>query len=157
MKYLITGCFCLCLVASAPSFTADKIYQSVDEHGNPTFSDSVPANAVEAEAIEVSPAPMVDPEAEASKRRAQEAINAADEGQKQRDLAKQEKRVAIEAAQQRVRAAEANLAAAKVVREGDRQGLAGGGSRLTPEYHRRVDAAAQELAQAQQALQQAQR
>ena len=43
MKYLITGCFCLCLVASAPSFSADKIYQSVDEHGNPTFSDSVPA------------------------------------------------------------------------------------------------------------------
>lgn len=157
MKYLITGCFCLCLAASPPSFAADKIYQSVDEQGNPTFSDSVPADAVEAEAIEVSPAPMVDPEAEASKRRAQEAIEAADEGQRQRDLAKQEKRAAIEAAQQRVQAAEANLAAAKVVGEGDRQGLAGGGSRLTPEYHRRVDAAAQELAQAQQALQQAQR
>lgn len=157
MKYLITRCFSLCLVASVQSVSADKIYQSVDEHGNPTFSDSVPADAVEAEAIELPSAPMVDPEVGASQRRAQEAINAADEGQKQRDMAQQEKDAAIETAQQRVEAAEANLAAAKVVREGDRRGLAGGGSRLTPEYQNRVDAAEQELARAQQALQHAQR
>jgi multidrug efflux pump subunit AcrA (membrane-fusion protein) len=152
MKRLIIGCCLLGLAVPATSTAAEKIYESVDEQGNRTFSDSVPADAVAVEAIVVPAAPEPDAEVEASKQRAEDAVRAADESQKQRDLAKQQQRAATEAAQQRVQAAEANLADAKIVREGDRQGIAGGGSRLTPEYQRRVQAAEQQLQQAQEAL-----
>ena len=157
MKRLIIGCFVLGQAVPAPSTAADKIYESVDEQGNRTFSDSVPADAVAAEAIEVPAAAEPDAEVEDSKQRAEDAIRAADENQKQRDLARQQQGAATEAAQQRVLAAEAKLADAKIVREGDRRGIAGGGSRLTPEYQRRVQAAEQELRQAQEALKRAER
>ena len=157
MKRLIIGCFFLGLAVPAPSTAADKIYESVDEQGNRTFSDSVPTDAVAAEAIEVPAAAEPDAEVEDSKQRAEDAIRAADENQKQRDLARQQQGAATEAAQQRVLAAEAKLADAKIVREGDRRGIAGGGSRLTPEYQRRVQAAEQELRQAQEALKRAER
>jgi flagellar biosynthesis/type III secretory pathway protein FliH len=152
MKRLVIGSCLLGLTIPVTSTAADKIYESVDAQGNRTFSDSVPTGAVATEAIVVPPAAEPDAEVEASRQRAEEAIRAADESQRQRDLARQQQRAANEAAQQRVRAAEANLAEAKAVREGDRQGLAGGGSRLTPEYHSRVKAAEQELQQAQEAL-----
>ena len=157
MKRLIIGCCFLGLVVAVQSSAADKIYESVDEHGNRTFSDSVPADAVAAETIVVPVAAEPDAEVEASKQRAEDAIKAADESQKQRDLARQQQRAATEAARQRVAAAEAKLADAKIVREGDRQGIAGGGSRLTPEYQRRIQAAELELQQAKEALSRAER
>jgi hypothetical protein len=136
----------------SPAAGAEKVYGSVDEKGNITLSDTVPAEAVEVERIEVAPAPKSDAEVEASQRRAEEMVKAAEESQQQRDAAKAERKATLEEAQQRVKAAEANLSEAKEVREGDRQGMAGGGSRLTPEYHMRVQAAEVELKTAQEAL-----
>ena len=48
--------------------------------------------------------------------------------------------------------AEARLKEAEEIREGDRLGIARGGSRLTPEYFTRVEAARTELEAARKAL-----
>lgn len=154
MKRLILGC-CLLTLVPLRSMAAEKVFESVDDKGNITFSDSVPADAVVAEPVTVTPTPQPETEVEASKQRAEDEIRAADEGQQQRDQANERKRAAQAAAQKRVEAAEANLATAKEFREGDRQGMAGGGSRIKPEYQSRVQAAEQELQKAQEAAKQA--
>jgi type IV secretory pathway VirB10-like protein len=155
MKLFISGCCWLTLAISTQSMSADKIYESVDEQGNRTYSDSVPADAVAAQPIAIVPAPQPEKEAEASKQQAEEAVRAADQRQMQRDREKAQKQAEQAAAQERVKAAEAGLANAKEFREGDRQGMAGGGSRIKPEYHDRVQAAERELQQAQEAAKKA--
>jgi type IV secretory pathway VirB10-like protein len=155
MKILITGCCLLALATSTGSVAADKIYESVDAQGNRTYSDSVPTNAVAAQPIAVTPPRQPEEEVEASKQRAEEVVRAADQRQMQRDQDKEKKRAEQAAAQERVKAAEANVENAKEFREGDRQGMAGGGSRIKPEYHDRVQAAERELLQAQEAAKKA--
>ncbi|MEJ2577237.1 MAG: DUF4124 domain-containing protein [Gammaproteobacteria bacterium] len=150
---LAFGCLVVA-VAGVPGATgADTVYGSVDEQGRVTFSDRVPAGAVEVERVEVEPTRQPEGEVDASRRRAEQAITAAGESQQQRDAARAERQAALNSAEQRVRDAEANLADARVVGEGDRLGTASGGSRLTPAYHARVQAAEQALEQARMDLQ----
>lgn len=130
---------------------AETIYQSVGPAGEVTFSDQKPADAVEVKELRVAPEPA--PEAtHASRQRTQRMIEEAEKSQQQRDAAKEQKQAELEAARQRVKTAEANLKEAEEVREGDRLGTAGGGSRLTPAYFDRVEAAKAELEAARKAL-----
>lgn len=151
MKRLILGCCLLILVMPMWSMAAEQVYESVDDRGNVTFSDSVPADAVVAEPITVTPAPAPNADLEPRLSRDNAAARSAEGSQNQRQRAMEQQRAA---AQQRVEAAEANLAEARQIGEGDRQGKVGGGSRLTPAYLQRVQDAEQELQQAQKALQQ---
>ena len=98
------------------------------------------------------------PEAEAltaSQREAQAVIDKANRLQQQEAAADREKAQAGASARQELERANAELEAAKVVGEGDRQSLAGGGSKLTPEYLNRVQAAEKQVEEAKQKLNQA--
>jgi hypothetical protein len=151
MKILITGCCVLTLGISLQSMAAEQVFESIDDRGNVTFSDSVPADAVVAEPITITPAPAPNADLEPSLGSDNAAARSAKDSQNQRQRAMKQQRAA---AQQRVEAAEANLAEAKEFREGDRQGMAGGGSRIKPEYFQRVEAAEQELQEAKEAAKQ---
>lgn len=151
MKRLILGCSLLSLVVPIQSIAAERVYESVDDRGNVTFSDSVPADAVVAEPITITPAPAPNADLEPSLASDKAELRSMGQSQEQRQNAIEQQRAT---AQQRVEAAEANLAEAREIREGDRKGMVGGGSRLTPEYLQRVQDAEQELKQAQEALQQ---
>ncbi|MGB5570954.1 MAG: DUF4124 domain-containing protein [Sedimenticolaceae bacterium] len=151
MKILITGCCVLTLGISLQSMAAEQVFESIDDKGNVTFSDSVPADAVVAEPITITPAPAPNADLEPSLSRDNAAARSAEDSRNQRQRAMEQQRAA---AQKRVEAAEANLAEAKEFREGDRQGMAGGGSRIKPEYFQRVEAAEQELQEAKEAAKQ---
>ncbi len=154
MKRLITGCCVLTLGISLQSMAAEQVFESIDDKGNVTFSDSVPADAVVAEPITITPAPAPNADLEPRLGSDNAAARSAEDSQNQRRRAMEQQRAAAAAAQKRVEAAEANLAEAKEFREGDRQGMAGGGSRIKPEYFQRVEAAEQELQEAQEAAKQ---
>lgn len=150
-------CWALGLGVVCRGAVGETVFGSADEKGNMTFSDRVPADAVEVERIELAPALKPETEAEANRRRAQTLIDAAEAGQRRRDAAKAERGSAIDEAERHLRTAEAGLREAREIREGDRQAIAGGGTRLTPAYHERVRAAEERLEQAQQALDAARR
>jgi multidrug resistance efflux pump len=86
-----------------------------------------------------------------SQREAQEVIDKARRIQPVESTSGQSKTQA----RQNLDKARADLEAAKQVRTGARQGTATGGSRLTPQYTQRVQAAAQRVQEAEQQLEQA--
>ena len=145
--FLIAGSTCLLSFQAS----AEKIYGSVDSNGEVTFSDRKPAEAVEVRGMNVAPEPK--PEAvEESRRRTQQMIDEAARTEQQRNARQAQQQTELQAAQQRVKEAEARLREAETVREGDHIGNAGGGSRLRPEYFARVEAARAELEAAKKAL-----
>ena len=144
----------LLLVTSALCATqalAEKVYETVTKEGEVIYSDRVPENAIQVKKMEAPPQPTA-AEAEESRKRAEQMAEEADKMRQQREASMGGKQSEVEAARQRVKQAEAQLKEAEVVREGDRVGLAGGGSRLRPEYHARVEAAKAELEAARKAL-----
>jgi hypothetical protein len=121
---------------------AESAYRSVDEQGNVTFSDTPVSGAAQEEKVKIdAPAPSAERQQETLQREAelQKAASQAGtaSGQSQADKKK--------AASQNVRDAEKRLEDASQVREGDRIGTAGGGSRTTPEYQERVREAEAEV------------
>jgi hypothetical protein len=134
-----------------PQAMAEGAYQSVGASGEVIFSDSKPADAVEVKALKLPPNPA--PEAvDESRQRVQRMIERANHSQKQREAEKARKKSELEAAQQQLKEAETRLKETEEIREGDRLGTAGGGSRLTPGYFERVEAARTELEAAKKAL-----
>jgi hypothetical protein len=129
---------------------AETAYRSVDEQGNVTFSDRPVSSATQEERVSIDvPAPSPEQQQEALQR--EEALQkAASQPVTPVTPAKASHNKA--AARQAVEDAEARLGKAIMVREGDRIGTAGGGSRLKPEYHERVRAAEAELEAAKKQL-----
>jgi hypothetical protein len=131
-----------------------EITRSVDSQGNVTFSDVPVPGSVESTPviIDTSPAPSKQ-EINESEQQAQETINRANLNQQERDSRSADKKAGIQAAQMNLDAAEAHLEEVKVVRGGiDTQGLAGGGTRLRPEYVQRLQEAEQQVKDAQKQL-----
>ena len=129
-----------------------EVIRSVDKDGNVTFSDqpvpgSVSATPVTIDAYKPSPR-----EASESEQQAQETIQRADQLQQQVDAKEADKAARIKAAQMNLDRATAHLQEVQVVREGDRQALAGGGTKLRPQYLQRVQEAEQQVIQAQKQL-----
>jgi hypothetical protein len=134
----------LLLAAISQPATADAL-RSVDKNGNITFSDAPVAGSVESETISIDAAPPSRDSLNASQREAQAIINKAN----RIDTGSQSETQPGQSTKQRVESARKDLEASKVVRAGDRQGKAGGGTRLTPEYHERVRQAEQALKDAE--------
>jgi hypothetical protein len=134
----------LLLAAISQPATADAL-RSVDKNGNITFSDAPVAGSVESETISIDAAPPSRDSLNASQREAQAIIDKAN----RIDTGSQSKTQPGQSTKQRVESARKELEASKVVREGDRQGKAGGGTRLKPEYHERVRKAEQALKDAE--------
>jgi hypothetical protein len=140
------------LAAASLPLPAQEVHKSVDAEGNVTYSDAPVAGAVETGTVRIDP-PVSTPEREAeSRQRAAEMIDAAAADQQRRDAESRQRRTGRQAAEQSLRDAEARLEEARVVREGDRRGTAGGSSRLTPEYLDRVRAAEQDAERARREL-----
>ena len=151
MKYRILLAILAC---SAIQVSAEDVVRSVDADGTVTFSDApVPGNADSATIQIDAPPPAADTLTE-SQREAQAVIDKANRLQQQEAAAQREKAEAGPSAQQALERANAELEAARVVGEGDRQSLAGGGSKLTPEYQSRVKAAEKKVEEAQKKLNQ---
>jgi hypothetical protein len=137
------------ITIAAFQVAAETAYRSVDEQGNVTFSDRPVSSATQEERISIDvPAPSPEQQQEALQR--EEALQkAASQPVTPGAPAKASQN---KAARQAVEDAEARLGKAIMVREGDRIGTAGGGSRLKPEYHERVRAAEAELEAAKKQL-----
>jgi hypothetical protein len=151
MKFIIT--VILLKAMTMPVFAADAI-RSVDNDGTVTFSDTpVPGNADPSVINIDAPAPAEDTLNE-SQREARSVIDKANRIQQQEAGAQMEQAEAGASAGQELDRANAELEAARVVGEGDRQSLAGGGSKLTPEYQSRVKAAEKKVEEAQKKLNQ---
>ena len=152
MKLIISV---LLLTATAMQVFAADVIRSVDKDGTVTFSDTpVPGNADASPVTTEAPAAAADA-LTGSQREAQAVIDKANRLQQQEAAAKMEKSQADTSARQELDRANAGLEAARVVGEGDRQSLAGGGSKLTPEYQDRVQAAEKQVEEAQEKLKQA--
>ena len=139
------------IAIAASQVSAETVYRSVDEQGNVTFSDKAVGNAKQEEKISIdAPAPSTKKQLEARQREA-ELQNAASQAGAPSAPGKSNQK---KAGAQAVRDAERRLEEDKQVREGDRSGTAGGGSRLTPAYHERVREAEAELEQARKQMKQ---
>ena len=131
----------LLLAAFTLPAAADAI-RSVDKDGNVTFSDKPAPGSVEAKKISIdAPPPPPQERMTESQREAQAIIDKANRSQPPRDAASQSE--SMQNTRQDLESARKQLDEAKIVREGDRQGKAGGGTRLTPEYQERVRKAEQ--------------
>lgn len=131
-----------------------EITRSVDSQGNVTFSDEPVPGSVESTPVilDTTPAPSMQ-EINESEQQAQEMINRANLSQQERDSRSADRNAGIQAAQMNLDAAEAHLEEVRVVRGGiDTQGLAGGGTRLRPEYVQRLQEAEQQVTDAQKQL-----
>lgn len=142
MKLLIGSIPVLFVLFTAGQLVAGSVVGSVDKEGNVTFSDTAPANAVESETINLQPNVVTsESRAEANQQEASEMVREADAAAQSREAARMADESSAAESRRSIAEAEANLEAAKVVGPGDRRGMAGGGSRLTPEYHERVQQA----------------
>lgn len=135
---------------------ADTLYRSVDEHGNVTYSQRPPAEAEEVEPIQVQPGPDRERRQEA-KSRAQALQRAAQRAEDARREQAADRHDEILAAEEALRRARERLEKARIQREDDWQGLAGGGRRLKPSYHQRVQAAEAQVEAAEKRLHDARR
>ena len=128
---------------------AAEAFRSVDKDGNVTFSDAPVPGSVESETINIDAAPPPQERMTESQREAQATIDKANRIQPQQDTAGQARDIQNTSAGQDLESARRQLEQSKVVGEGDRQGKAGGGTRLTPEYHERVQHAEQAVKDAE--------
>ena len=141
------------MLAASSLPCVSEITRSVDKDGNVTFSDQPVAGSVETTPviIDAPPAPSKQ-EIYQSEQQAQEMINRANLNQQERDTSNADKSANIQAARMNLDAATAHLREVKVVDWQDRQSLAGGGSKLRPEYLQRVQDAEQQVMDAQKQL-----
>lgn len=138
----------------ASPLVADEIYRSVDAEGNVTYTDTPMEGDKSAVRVELPPGPSPASIKE-SEQRHQEIRRAADQAQQRRLGEAKAENEQIAEARKALAEAEAKLAEAKVIRDEDRQHLAGGGRRINPEYFDRLKAAEAEVEAARKRLQEA--
>ena len=131
-----------------------EIYRTVDELGRVTFTDVPPPEHVDAEPVLLPPPPPPARvrDTEARQRAIQQAL---DRAQAKRGKREEKRSTKVSEAERALAEAEAELVAAKQIKDEDRQSLAGGGRRIRPEYFARIKQAEAAVAEAKKRLQQA--
>ena len=130
---------------SCQAVAADKVYKWQAEDGTVIFSDTPPPGKV-VEELELPAAPV--PTSRAPRQQQQQLLQ-----QSQQISNRVEQRIAQREALQReldetrekIAQARKELEQGKEPREGERQHLAGGGSRLSPEYFKRIEQQEKEI------------
>ena len=140
------------MLATSSLPSVSEVLRSVDKHGNVTFSDQPVPGSVEATTVVIDAPPPPQQEVSESEQEAQETIRKANQIGQETESGSFDRAANIKAAQMNLDSATAHLREAQVVGEGDRQALAGGGSRLTPAYLQRVQDAEQQVMDAQKKL-----
>lgn len=120
--------------------TAQQVYRSVDQHGNVTFSSTPPPEAKEVAPVNIDagPTPAQRQDAMEREQRLQEAVRGLDAERAEERRSRQSD---ISQAERALASARRELDTARVMRDEDWQGLAGGGRRLKPSYYQRVEQA----------------
>lgn len=146
------GLFALLLAILSAVAAAETVYRTVDAEGNVSFTDEPPPTGSGVEEITIDAPPPPASRVRQSEQEAQAAINKANRNQMRREAADEQRSMELREAEKALEQAQKNLEEAKVVREGDRRGKAGGGTRLTTEYLNRVKAAEKGVEEAQSRL-----
>jgi hypothetical protein len=142
------------LLGSALPCTSEVI-RSVDKDGNVTFSDQPVPGSVESTPVILDVYQPTPREVTESEQLEQQTIQRADQLTNQMDKQNARRAANIQAAQMNLESATAHLREVQVIREGDRQALVGGGTKLRPEYLQRVQDAEQQVMEAQKKLDEA--
>jgi hypothetical protein len=132
--------FLLALALAAPAAHAQAVFRSVMPDGKVVYGDKPAPGAKEAKQVNLPPPNIATPTPPGSPAAApqQQAADAAD--------------ARVKAAQQELQAAKAALEAGSEPREGERIGIAGGGTRLTDAYTQRIKSLEAAVAAAQKKL-----
>ncbi len=133
---------------------ADEIYRMVDESGQVIFTDSPPADASRVERVELPPGPSPG-SIKATEKRNKEIRNRLQEVEYQRSQQTRSSNRLIEQAERKLSEAETRLTEAKILKNEDRQSLAGGKRRIRPEYFERITKAEEEVEAAKKQLEKA--
>jgi hypothetical protein len=152
--YRLPGSIFLACALLTQAAIGEEIYRTVDEEGNVTFTDTPAADDTSAQPVALPPGPSKESlrEAEQRQRKIQDAAEASE---RQRLQEKRVSQARIEAAVKRLEEAEAELAEARVIKDEDRQNLAGGKRRIHPDYFERVKQAEAVVEAARKALREA--
>ncbi|MGB5180526.1 MAG: DUF4124 domain-containing protein [Gammaproteobacteria bacterium] len=145
------------MLAASSLPSVSEVLRSVDKDGNVTFSDQPVPGSVEETAVVIDAPPPSRQEVRESEQQAREMIRRADQLGQEIDSGITDRAASIKAAQMNLDSATARLREVQVVRAGDRQALAGGGTRLRPEYLERVQDAEEQVMEAQKKLDAAKR
>jgi hypothetical protein len=145
------------MLAASSLPCVSEVIRSVDKDGNITFSDQPVPGSVAVTPVVIDAPPPSRQDVDESEQQAQDMIKRANLNQQERDTSNIDRTASINAAQMNLDAATAHLSEVKVVDWQDRQSLAGGGSKLRPEYLQRVQEAEQQVMDAQKQLDAAKR
>lgn len=145
------------MLAASSLPSVSEVLRSVDKGGNVTFSDQPVPGSVEETPVVIDAPPPSRQKVRESEQQARKMIRQADQVGKEVDTGIFDRNASIKAAQMNLDSATARLREVQVVRAGDRQALAGGGTRLRPEYLERVQDAEEQVMEAQKKLDAAKR
>lgn len=145
------------LLATTSLPSVSEVYRSVARDGSVTFSDQPVPGSVEESTVVIDTQTPTPQEVKASEQQARETIKKADQIGQETESIEAEKAANIKAARMNLESAQAHLREVQVVRASDRQSLAGGGSKLRPEYLQRLQDAEQQVMEAQKKLDAAKR
>jgi hypothetical protein len=152
--YRLPGLIFIACALLAQAVIGEEIYRTVDEEGNVTFTDTPAADDASAQPVALPPGPSKESLQE-SEQRQRKLREAAETSARQREQEKRASQVRIKAAEERLAEAEADLAEAKVIKDEDRQSLAGGRRRIHPDYFERVKQAEAAVEEARKTLREA--
>lgn len=153
MRRLPSAIFLACALP-AIVVMADDIYRSKDAEGNITFTDNPSPNDPSLERVELPPGPSEE-SLRHSEQRNREIQNAVNNSERKRVQQQQDRQARIKEAEDKLAKAEAKLSQARVIKDEDRQNLAGGKRRIHPDHFTRVKAAEAEVEAARKALKEA--
>ena len=119
---------------------AGEAYRMVDETGQVIFTDTPPAGQPNIEVLELPQGPSEQSRQEAESR-LETMRQKLEESRRERVAREKEREAGIETLKQQLAEAEAQLREAKVLKDEDRQTLAGRGRRIHPEYFERIEEA----------------
>jgi hypothetical protein len=152
--YRLPGLIFLACALLSQTVIGEEVYRTVDEEGNVTFTDTPPADDSSAQPVELPPAPSRESLRDTQERN-RKIREAAAASERERSVEKRTQQARIKAAEQRLAQARANLAEAKVIKDEDRQNLAGGKRRIHPDYFERIKQAEAAVEEARKALRKA--
>lgn len=139
----------LSLIVAAPVVAQDKVYRWQAEDGTIMFSDTPPAD-VDTENLELQQIPPTNTASPVSEQNMQQSADQAGERIDQRQQSRQAVQGELDATRTRLEQARSELEMGRQPQPGERQGKAGGGSRLSQSYFERIERQENEVKQLEQ-------
>ncbi len=136
----------LSLLFIAPAMAQEKVYRWQAEDGTIMFSDTPPAD-VDKKNLELQSIPPTNTTSPSAEQNMQQSVDQAGERIDQRQQSRQALQNELNDTNARLEQARSELEANRQPQPGERQGSAGGGSRLTQSYFERIERQENEIKQ----------